>query len=126
MLKHITKQIKNGFFNIGTEVATSINDLAQLMSELSDHQQGIFYGPPLDGDVEIIVDFGKKHGSSVINPVLESEIIVMLKRRPCTASDISDALSLSPVEVEKALKSLVFMQKLSVTRHEEKNYYSTW
>jgi len=46
-------KIENGFFNIGTEIPTSINDLAKLMIELSQHKHGMTYGPPLDGDVEI-------------------------------------------------------------------------
>ena len=46
-------KIEKGFFNIGTEIPTSINDLAKLMIELSHHEQGIIHGPPLEGDVEI-------------------------------------------------------------------------
>jgi len=46
-------KIDNGFFNVGTEIATSINDLAKLMISLSDHQQETTHGPPLEGDVEI-------------------------------------------------------------------------
>jgi len=46
-------KIENGFFNIGTEIPTSINDLAKLMIELSHHEQGIIHGPPLEGDIEI-------------------------------------------------------------------------
>jgi len=46
-------KINNGFFNIGTGIATSINDLAKLMIELSHHEQGMIHGPPLEGDVEI-------------------------------------------------------------------------
>lgn len=46
-------KIKNGFFNIGTGISTSINDLSKLMIELSHHEHGITYGPTLEGDVEI-------------------------------------------------------------------------
>jgi len=46
-------KIENGFFNIGTEIPTSINDLAKLMIELSQHKHGMTYGPALYGDVEI-------------------------------------------------------------------------
>jgi len=46
-------KIENGFFNIGTGIPTSINDLAKLMVKLSNHEHGITYGPPLEGDVEI-------------------------------------------------------------------------
>jgi len=46
-------KIEKGFFNIGTGISTSINDLAKLMIELSHHEQGMIHGPPLEGDVEI-------------------------------------------------------------------------
>ena len=46
-------QIKHGFFNIGTGVGTSINELAKLMIEISNHQEGIKHGPVLQGDVKI-------------------------------------------------------------------------
>lgn len=52
-LAAMESKIETGFFNIGTEVATSINDLAKLMIELSNHQQGVTHGPPLEGDVKI-------------------------------------------------------------------------
>ena len=44
---------KNGFFNIGTEIPTSINNLAKLMVELSNHKHKIIHGPQLEGDIEI-------------------------------------------------------------------------
>jgi UDP-glucose 4-epimerase len=44
---------KNGFFNIGTGISTSINDLAKLMVELSNHKHEIIHGPQLEGDIEI-------------------------------------------------------------------------
>jgi len=46
-------KIKNGFFNIGTGIPTSINDLAKLMIDLSHHEKGIIYESPLEGDVKI-------------------------------------------------------------------------
>ncbi len=49
----MTSKVENGFFNIGTGIPTSINDLAKLMIELSHHQQGATHGPPLEGDIEI-------------------------------------------------------------------------
>jgi len=44
---------KNGFFNIGTGITTSINNLAKLMVELSNHNHEIIHGPQLEGDIEI-------------------------------------------------------------------------
>ena len=49
----MTSKGENGFFNIGTGIATSINDLAKLMIELSHHEQGMIHGSPLEGDIEI-------------------------------------------------------------------------
>jgi len=46
-------KIKNGFFNIGTGIPTSINDLAKLMIEISNHTHKTKFGPELEGDVEI-------------------------------------------------------------------------
>jgi UDP-glucose 4-epimerase len=46
-------KIEKGFFNIGTGIPTSINDLAKLMIDLSHHEQGMIHGPSLEGDVEI-------------------------------------------------------------------------
>jgi len=46
-------KIRNGFFNIGTGIQTSINDLAKLMIELSNHKQETIHGPELEGDVKI-------------------------------------------------------------------------
>jgi len=46
-------KIEKGFFNIGTGISTSINDLAKLMIDLSHHEQGMIHGSSLEGDVEI-------------------------------------------------------------------------
>lgn len=46
-------KIEKGFFNIGTGIPTSINDLAKLMIDLSHHEQGMIHGSSLEGDVEI-------------------------------------------------------------------------
>jgi len=46
-------KINSGFFNIGTGIPTSINYLAKLMIELSNHNHEIIHGPELKGDVKI-------------------------------------------------------------------------
>ena len=46
-------EIKNGFFNVGTGIQTSINDLAKSMIEISNFEHQINYGPQLEGDVNI-------------------------------------------------------------------------
>lgn len=44
--------IKKGFYNIGTGLATSINDLAKIMIELSGLKLEAIHKDPLDGDVQ--------------------------------------------------------------------------
>jgi len=46
-------KISSGFFNIGTGIPTSINDLAKLMIKLSNHKHETIHGSELEGDVKI-------------------------------------------------------------------------
>jgi len=46
-------KIKNGFFNIGTGIGTSINDLAHLMMNISGHKKDPIFVEPLDGDIKL-------------------------------------------------------------------------
>jgi len=45
-------KVENGFFNIGTGIATSINDLSKIMINLSNHKYKTIHGSQLAGDVE--------------------------------------------------------------------------
>lgn len=44
--------VKSGFYNVGTQTATSIQTLAETISSISGHRAGIKHAPGLDGDVE--------------------------------------------------------------------------
>jgi UDP-glucose 4-epimerase len=44
-------KINHGFINIGSGIATSIKELAQMIMELSDMQSGPIYGRPMEGDI---------------------------------------------------------------------------
>ena len=46
-------KVNHGFFNIGTGIPTSINDLAKNMIEFSKNKHEIIHGPELEGDVKI-------------------------------------------------------------------------
>ena len=48
----IENKIDRGFFNIGTEIKTSINELAKIMIENSCHEIDIIHCPQLNGDIE--------------------------------------------------------------------------
>lgn len=46
-------KIKTGFFNVGTGIGTSINNLAKIMMNISKQEKESTYAPPLDGDVRL-------------------------------------------------------------------------
>lgn len=51
-LAAMESNIKKSFFNVGTGISTSINDLAKMMIELSNNENKIIHGPELEGDIE--------------------------------------------------------------------------
>jgi len=51
-LAAMESNVKKGFFNVGTGISTSINDLAKMMVELSDNENEIIHGLELEGDIE--------------------------------------------------------------------------
>jgi len=46
-------EIKNGFFNVGTGIGTSINNLAQMIINISKYEMEPIHVPPLNGDVNL-------------------------------------------------------------------------
>ena len=62
-LAAMLSNVKKGFFNIGTGIPTSINNLAEMMVKISQNQNKIIHGPELDGDIEVSqanIEFTKK------------------------------------------------------------------
>ena len=62
-LDAMLSNVKKGFFNIGTGIPTSINNLAEMMVKISQNQNKIIHGPELDGDIEVSqanIEFTKK------------------------------------------------------------------
>ena len=51
-LAAMESNVKKSFFNVGTGISTSINDLAKMMVELSDNENEIIHGLELEGDIE--------------------------------------------------------------------------
>lgn len=52
-LKVMENSIKNGFFNIGTGIATSIKELAEIMINLHDLTIKPIFSSPLEGDIKL-------------------------------------------------------------------------
>ncbi len=76
----------------------------------------------LPGNVEIIASFAKRDRDSWRSPE-PGEILEMLQRRPCTASDISEALNLDPAQTSRLMGELVDQGKVLKMLHQGKTYY---
>ncbi|MGV1100113.1 radical SAM protein [Thiovibrio sp. JS02] len=74
--------------------------------------------------VEILVDFTTRSREKFRNPS-EDEIIDMLKRRPCTAADVGEALNLEPATTRSILEKLAESGRIIQTSHHGKQYYQT-
>lgn len=77
-----------------------------------------------DQPVEILVDFTTRNREK-FRSVTENDIIHMLKRRPCTSFDVSEALNIEPSTAEEYLKKMEQAGQLTKTRHHDKEYYQT-
>ena len=73
---------------------------------------------------EILVDFAASIKGN-FRPLIESELIEMLKRRPCTTDDISNALNLDPATLADSLSNLKLKGTIVTTKHYGKEYYQT-
>jgi len=76
----------------------------------------------LPGKVEVVRKFRKVLKGEHIEK-LESDIKNLLKRRPCTLSDISYALRVNPKEVMKNLTILERHAEIKAELHNKKRYY---
>jgi len=78
----------------------------------------------LPGPVEILVDFTTREREK-FRDISEKEIIAMLKRRPCTGEDVSEALNLDPEITANILQKLAETGRIIETTHHDKRYYQT-
>jgi len=76
----------------------------------------------LPGKVEVVRRFRKVSKGEHIEK-LETDIKNLLKRRPCTLSDISHALRVNPKEVMKNLTILKGRAEIKSELHNRKKYY---
>ncbi len=76
----------------------------------------------LPGRVEIIANFARREHHS-FRPVDTAEIVEMLRRRPCTDGDVSEALNFEPSLTHAALARLVAEGVVRESEHLGKRYY---
>jgi wyosine [tRNA(Phe)-imidazoG37] synthetase (radical SAM superfamily) len=74
--------------------------------------------------VEILVDFTTRDREK-FRDLSEGEVIEMLKRRPCTAQDVGEALNLEPETTAILLHQLAASGRIMQTSHHGKRYYQT-
>jgi transcription initiation factor IIE alpha subunit len=79
-------------------------------------------GERLGEKAEIISEFAAPTGEK-FNSVRDSEILNLIKRRPCTAEDISKALGLHLNEVVKCLEKLMQERGIHYRMYEHRCYY---
>ncbi|MDH3360469.1 MAG: radical SAM protein, partial [Desulfobulbaceae bacterium] len=74
------------------------------------------------GRVEIIANFSSREQHD-FRPLNETEILEMLKRRPCTATDVGEALNFDPAETTETLAQMVTKGSVRHSGHAGKTYY---
>jgi wyosine [tRNA(Phe)-imidazoG37] synthetase (radical SAM superfamily) len=77
-----------------------------------------------EGQVEIVMDFMKKKENNEVS-ILDEDIVQLLKRRPSTASDLSESLGLQEQGVYDQLLSLEERGLIASTTHNGEKYYQS-
>lgn len=78
----------------------------------------------LPGTVEIIADFSKRERKNT-DSAQKTKILDMLQRRPCTQSDICEALNLDSASTDHLIKQLVKSGDITKMVHRNMSYYQT-
>jgi len=71
---------------------------------------------------EVIVDF-KRRIQQGFRPLVESEILAMLARRPCTVEDISGLLNVSQADISAAMESLIKKHRAQCKTYDQRVFY---
>jgi wyosine [tRNA(Phe)-imidazoG37] synthetase (radical SAM superfamily) len=74
------------------------------------------------GRVEILVEMSRRAGDRQRPPAAE-EILEMLRRRPCTLTDVCEALNLEASTTEGVLAKLKEDKQLTTVVHDEREYF---
>ena len=77
-------KIERGFFNIGTGIPTTINNLAKIMINISNNDIEIIHGPELKGDVEMSqadIEFAKQVLNWTYEINLEKGLTELIKNK---------------------------------------------
>jgi wyosine [tRNA(Phe)-imidazoG37] synthetase (radical SAM superfamily) len=117
-LREAIMRIKPHRVQLNTVVRPPLESFAKPLS----HEDLSHIAAQLPGNVEIIANFAKREHDSWRSPE-PGEILEMLQRRPCTASDISEALNLEPVQTNRLMEELADQGRVLKMLHQGKIYY---
>jgi wyosine [tRNA(Phe)-imidazoG37] synthetase (radical SAM superfamily) len=117
-LKEIIERIKPDRIQLNTPVRPPAENVAfpLTLSQLEETRE------TLGEKAEIISEFAAPLGEE-LNSVKDSEILNLIRRRPCTAEDISKALGLHLNEVAKYLEKLMKEGAVRYRMYERRCYY---
>lgn len=76
-----------------------------------------------DSRAQVITDFDKSLAHEARSENMESEVLSLLKRRPCTVNDISNSLGIHMNEVIKYVNHLTRSGSVRRVKHGDKWYY---
>lgn len=117
-LKEAIMRIAPNRVQLNTVVRPPLESFAKPLT----HKELTHIAEQLPGNVEIIASFAKRKHDSWRSPE-PGEILEMLQRRPCTASDISEALNLEPAHTGRLMEELADQGKVLKMIHQGKTYY---
>lgn len=117
-LNEAIKRIKPHRVQLNTVVRPPLESFAEPLT----HEELTAIARQLPGNVEIIAGFATRPHDSRRAPD-NGEILEMLQRRPCTASDISEALNLEPATTDGLMEELADQGLVLRLQHQGKTYY---
>ncbi|MBN1106510.1 MAG: radical SAM protein [Deltaproteobacteria bacterium] len=114
----LTEQIRPNRIHLNTAVRPAAEDFVSPLSRERVQSLAHLFHPA----AEVIADFTAK--KRIDMRAAEEEVFAMLRRRPCTASEIAATFGMHLNEVSKYLGDLVRRERVQVRRSDRSIYYS--
>lgn len=119
-LRQALIDIKPAKIQLNTVVRPPLEEFAKPLTETELEE----ISRQLPGTVEIIADFRKRKRENS-RSAQKTELLEMLRRRPCTETDICEALNLDSNSTAQLLKELTASGEIAYSAHMGKIYYQT-
>ncbi len=117
-LKAVTETLNVEKIQLNTVVRPPAETFALPMDATQMQEIKAHFGPI----AEVIADFSRVTHKSYHKDV-ETEILTLLRRRPCTIADISESLSIHQSEVIKYIDEMAQHQLINAMTYEDRQYY---